>query len=145
MCAVVVPEGSTPVDEVRVRTSCGPELYAGEPTFLGEGLPVPRLPEAGSAPRRFDVEVPVEVEALVEVEAPADAGASAKPAVWPESALPLCEPVSRECAFAFPECEPEFPFSELALSPDPDPAESEASRPSEFFEWSVLEEDRASL
>lgn len=139
MCAVVVPEGSTPVDEVRVRASCGPELYAGEPTFLGEGLPVPRLPEAGSAPRRFDVEVPVEVEALVEVEAPAE------PAARPESALPLCEPASCECAFAFPECEPEFPFSELALSPDLDPAESEASRPSEFFEWSVPEEDRASL
>ena len=139
MCAVVVPEGSAPVDEVRVRTSCGPELYAGEPTFLGEGLPVPRLPEAGSAPRRFDVEVPVEVEALVEVEAPAE------PAARPESALPLCEPVSRECAFAFPECAPAFPFSELALSPDFDPAESEASRPSEFFEWSVPEEARASL
>ncbi len=139
MCAVVVPEGSAPVDEVRVRTSCGPELYAGEPTFLGEGLPVPRLPEAGSAPRRFDVEFPVEVEALVEVEAPAE------PTARPESALPLCEPVSCECAFAFPECEPEFPFSELALSPDLDPAESEASRPSEFFEWSVPEEDRASL
>ena len=113
------------MDEVRVRTSCGPELYAGEPTFLGEGLPVPRLPEAGSAPRRFDVEVPVEVEA------PVDAGVPAEPTARPESALPLCEP--------------EFPFSELALSPDPDPAESEASRPSEFFEWSVPEEDRASL
>ena len=139
MCAVVVPEGSAPVDEVRVRTSCGPELYAGEPTFLGEGLPAPRLPEAGSAPRRFDVEVPVEVEV------PVDVGAPAEPAARPESALPLFEPVSCECAFAFPECEPEFPFSELALSPDPDPAESEASRPSEFFEWSVPEEDRASL
>lgn len=127
------------MDEVRVRTSCGPELYAGEPTFLGEGLPVPRLPEAGSAPRRFDVEVPVEVEALVEVEAPAE------PTARPESVLPLFEPASCECAFAFPECEPASPFSELALSPDPDPAESEASRPSEFFEWSVLEEDRASL
>ena len=127
------------MDEVRVRTSCGPVLYAGETTFLGEGLPVPRLPEAGSAPRRFDVEVPVEVEALVEVEAPAE------PAARPESALPLCEPVSRECAFAFPECAPAFPFSELALSPDFDPAESEASRPSEFFEWSVPEEARASL
>lgn len=127
------------MDEVRVRTSCGPELYAGEPTFLGEGLPVPRLPEAGSAPRRFDV------EAFVEVEAPVDAGASAEPAARPESALPLCEPVSRECAFAFPECAPAFPFSKLALSPDFDPAESEASRPSEFFEWSVPEEARASL
>lgn len=139
MCGVVVPGRGAPVDEGHVRTSCGPEFYAGEPTFLGEGIPALRLPEAGSAPRRFDVEVPVEVEALVEVEAPAE------PAARPESALPLCEPVSRECAFAFPECEPEFPFSELALSPDPDPAESEASRPSEFFEWSVPEEDRASL
>lgn len=74
-----------------------------------------------------------------------DAGASAEPAARPESVLTLCEPVSCECAFAFPECEPAFPFSELAPSPDPDPAESEASRPSEFFEWSVLEEDRASL
>ena len=127
------------MDEVRVRTSCGPELYAGEPTFLGEGLPVPRLPEAGSAPRRFDVEVPVEVEALVEVEAPAE------PAARPESALPLCEPVSRECAFAFPECAPAFPFSELALSPDFDPAESEASRPSVHFECTVPEEPRVSM
>lgn len=133
MCGVVVLEGSAPVDEGPVRTSCGPELYAGEPTFLGEGIPALRLPEAGPAPWRFDV------EAFVEVEAPAE------PAVWLESALPLCEPVSRECAFAFPECAPAFPFSELALSPDFDPAESEASRPSEFFEWSVPEEARASL
>lgn len=50
MCAVVVAEGSAPVDEVRVRTSCGPELYAGEPTFLGEGIPALRLPEAVPAP-----------------------------------------------------------------------------------------------
>ena len=127
------------MDEGCVRTSCGPELYAGEPTFLGEGIPALRLPEAGPAPWRFDV------EAFVEVEAPVDAGASAEPAARPESALPLCEPVSRECAFAFPECAPAFPFSKLALSPDFDPAESEASRPSEFFEWSVPEEARASL
>ena len=74
-----------------------------------------------------------------------DAGAPAEPAARPESALPVCGPVSRECAFAFPECEPALPFSELAPSPDPEPAESEASRPSEFFDWSVPEEDRASL
>lgn len=79
------------------------------------------------------------------MEAPVDAGAPAEPAARLESALPVCGPVSRECAFAFPECGSAFPFSELAPSPDPDPAESEASRPSEFFEWSVLEEDRASL
>ena len=49
MYAVVVPGKGAPVDEEYVRTSCGPEFYAGEPTFLGEGLPVPRLPEAGPA------------------------------------------------------------------------------------------------
>ena len=49
MYAVVVPRRGAPVDEEYVRTSCGPEFYAGEPTFLGEGLPVPRLSEAGPA------------------------------------------------------------------------------------------------
>ena len=86
------------------------------------------------------MEVPAEVEELAE------------PPARPEPALLVCglvfregEPLPPGSAPALSEFEPVFPFSELAPSPVPELAESEASRPSEFFDWSAPEEDRASL